>query len=101
MSADYRHSNKGKICDRTFKGHSAPETQENGTIHSGVSGRDGPMDVRIMDGQAGGGPFKGPKVRTTRSESGNDGVRTDGSRFRNNETKSQRQSESHIHLGGS
>ncbi len=63
-----------------------------------MPGRDGPIDVRIMDGQANGGQFKGPKIRTTRSGSANDGVRSDGSRFRNNESKSQRLRESHIHL---
>ena len=71
---------------------------ENGTIHRGVPGKDGPMDVRIMDGQSNGNAFKGPRIRTTRSGSANDGVRSDGSRFRNNESKSERLRDSHIHF---
>ena len=82
-----------------FKGSPTTETLENGTLHKGVLGRDGLMDVRIMDGQVGGGPFKGPRIRTTRGGTGNEGVRSDGSIFRNNESKSQRLAESHIHLG--
>jgi len=81
-----------------FPGNATKETLENGTIHRGVPGKDGPMDVRIMDGQADGGAFKGPRIRTTRGGSANDGVRSDGSRFRNNENKSQRRKESHIRL---
>jgi len=81
-----------------FPGHPTTGTTESGTLHRGVPGTDGPMDVRIMDGQANGGALKGPRVRTTRSGT-NDSVRTDGSRFRNNESRNQRLGESHIHLG--
>jgi len=73
-----------------YPGRVTTETLENGTLHSGELGRDGPMDVRIMNGQANGGPYKGPRIRTTRSGSANDGVRSDGSRFRNSENKIQR-----------
>ena len=81
-----------------FSGTSTTETLENGTMHRGLPGKDGPMDVRVMDGQTNGGPLKGPRVRTTRAGHPNDGVRTDGSKFRNNESKSQRLQESHIHI---
>ena len=81
-----------------FPGTKSTETLENGTIHRGVPGKDGPMDVRIMDGQSNGNAFKGPRIRTTRSGSANDGVRSDGSRFRNNESKSERLRDSHIHF---
>lgn len=51
-----------------------------------------------MDGQTNGGNLKGPRIRTTSSNNPTDGVRSDGSKFRNNESKSQRLKESHIHL---
>ena len=54
------------------------------------------MDMRVIDGQASGGD-KGARV-VTRREGTNDPVRTDGSKFRNNESGSQRQQESHTHL---
>lgn len=81
-----------------FPGARTTETAEHGTIHRNVPGADGPMDVRIMDGQRNGEPFKGPRVRTTRAGADSDGVRSDGSRFRNSEPKSQRLEESHLHL---
>jgi hypothetical protein len=79
-----------------FKGAKTTETAENGTMHTGLPGKDGPMDVRIMDGQASGGD-KGPRAVTTRSGT-NDLVRSDGSKFRNNESIDQRRAESHIRL---
>jgi len=81
-----------------FPGTRTTETLENGTIHKGLPGKDGPMDVRVMDGQANGGAYKGERVRTTREGHSNDGVRSDGSKFRNNESKYQRLEESHIQL---
>lgn len=76
---------------------SVPENlSENGTLHSGLPGKDGPMDVRVMDGQASGG-FKGPRAVTTNSRTG-EFVRSDGSKFRNNESRTQRREESHIRL---
>jgi len=82
-----------------YPGTATTETLKTGTLRTGVPGIDGPMDVRIMNGQAGRGAYKGPRVRTTRAGTDNDGVRSDGSRFRNNESKSQRQEESHTQLG--
>ena len=81
-----------------YPGIKTTETIEGGTIHRNVPGSGGPMDVRVMDGQANGGPFKGPRVRTTRAGSENDGVRSDGSPFRNNEAKSDRLRDSHVRL---
>ncbi|RCL89477.1 RHS repeat-associated core domain-containing protein [Hyphomonas sp.] len=80
-----------------FGGKATTETAENGTLHPGVPGKDGTMDVRVMDGQASGGDMKGARV-VTRREGTNDPVQTDGSKFRNNESAGQRQQESHIHL---
>jgi len=80
-----------------FKGNPTTQTSESGTLHSGVPGADGAMDVRIMDGQSTANPNRGPRV-VTRREGTNDPIRPDGSNFRANETKSQRQQESHIHL---
>jgi RHS repeat-associated protein len=88
---------RGDLDGAGFKGSPTTETLESGTMHSGLPGKDGPMDVRIMDGQASGG-LKGPRAVTTRSGT-NDPVRSDGSAFRNNESKSQRRAESHILLG--
>lgn len=86
------------LSDGGYIGSAATETLENGTIHRGVPGVDGPMDIRIMDGQASGKQYRGPRIKFTRSGSNNDGVRSDGSRFRNNEDKTERQKDSHIHF---
>ncbi|MEL6366176.1 MAG: RHS repeat-associated core domain-containing protein [Pseudomonadota bacterium] len=80
-----------------FKGEPTPETAEVGSIHKGVPGKDAAMDVRVMDGQARGGPDKGPRVVTQRHET-KEQIKTDGSKFRNNESKAERNEKSHIHL---
>ena len=73
-------------------------TAENGSIHT-MPGVDGPMDARIMDGRSNPGQFGGPRVVTSKSGgAGNERVRTDGSHFKNNESKIERNRQSHIHL---
>jgi hypothetical protein len=69
-----------------------------GTVHEGVPGTDGEMDVRIMDGQANGGKYKGPRVITSNSKNKKDPVKTNGEKFRNNESKGERRQKSHIQL---
>jgi len=56
------------------------------------------MDVRVMDGQSNGGKYKGPRVITTNSNNNRDPVKTTGEKFRNNESKGERRSGSHIQL---
>jgi RHS repeat-associated protein len=80
------------------EGEPATETQEEGTIHKGVTGNDSEMDVRVMDGQTNGGKFKGPRVITTNSQNNKDPIKTNGEKFRNNESKSTRRQQSHIQL---
>jgi RHS repeat-associated protein len=95
-----RNSAQGARADLEaggFPGRATTETAENGTIHTGIPTKEGNIDIRIMDGQQTGGNLKGPRISFTRSGT-NDRVRSDGSRFRNNEDKTQRLKESHIHL---
>ena len=82
-----------------FPGSPTSQTSEVGTMHKNVPGADGPMDVRVMNGQAGAssGATNGPRMVTTRAGT-NDGVRVDGSRFKNNESKSQRRAGCHTSL---
>jgi RHS repeat-associated protein len=75
-----------------YKGTPTQKTSESGTIHT-VPGKDGKMDVRVMDG----GSNHPPRAVTTR-EGTNDPVRPDGSRFKNNESKQERRDCSHIKL---
>ena len=77
-----------------YPGLETTETQKNGTLHENVQGEGGEMDVRVMDGQSAAGDFKGPRVITTRPGT-NDPVKSDGSKFRDNESKSQRRESSH------
>ncbi|MFT6734840.1 MAG: hypothetical protein ACJAS9_003042, partial [Polaribacter sp.] len=84
--------------DAGFEGEPATETQEEGTIHTGVPGTDGEMDVRVMDGQSSSGKYKGPRVITTSSNNKTDPVKTNGEKFRNNEKKGERRQGSHIQL---
>jgi len=81
-----------------YEGEPATETQEEGTTHKGVKGKDGEMDVRVMDGQSNSGKFKGPRVITTNSNNNKDPVKTNGEKFRNNESKGERRQGSHIQL---
>jgi hypothetical protein len=81
-----------------YSGEATTETLENGTLHKGVLGSSGEeMDVKVMDGQSNGKEFKGPRVNTYRAGT-KDPSRTDGSKFKKNESKAQRQQESHVHL---
>ena len=50
-----------------------------------------------MDGQSKSGEYNGSRVVTTRPDT-NDYVKPNGSRFRNNETRSQRQQGGHTQL---
>jgi len=77
-----------------FPGEPTTETMEEGTIHRDIPGRDGKIDVRVMNG----GNVHGPRIVVTRGGSRNDPVRPDGSRFRNNESGRERRSQSHIPL---
>lgn len=87
-ASDVRQS----LEDAGFPGTASTKTSESGTIHT-VPGKDGPMDVRVMDG----GSSHPPRVVTTR-EGTSDPVKPDGSRFRNNESKAERRGCSHITL---
>ena len=82
-----------------YPGRPTTATKEVGTVHGPIPTPSGPMSVRVMNGQSNGGALKGPRVRTTNSNNPNDGVRPNGQRFRNNETKAERRQGSHIHLG--
>jgi hypothetical protein len=75
-----------------YKGTPSTKTSEAGTIHT-LPGKDGKMDVRVMDGSN----AHPPRAVTTRAGT-NDPVRQDGSKFKNNESKQERQSCSHTKL---
>ena len=67
---------------------------ERATMHSNVPGRDGPMDVRVMDG----GPNHGPRAVTSLPGQPRAHVRADGSRYRNNESNRERREGGHTPL---
>jgi ABC-type transport system substrate-binding protein len=75
-----------------YKGTPSTKTSEAGTIHT-LPGKDGKMNVRVMDGSN----AHPPRAVTTRAGT-NDPVRADGSKFKNNESKQERRSCSHIKL---
>jgi len=84
--------NRTSLEGAGLPGKPTTQTGETGTIHT-VPGKDGPMDVRIMDGGSGGPP----RVITSRPGT-NDPVRPDGSRFPNGTPKQVRRDGSHTDL---
>ena len=73
-----------------FPSRSPTKTSEAGQIHT-VPGKDGPIDVRTMEGSA-----HHPKRAVFTEPNSNNPVKPDGSKFRNNETRQERRAEGHI-----
>ena len=85
-------ANRTSLDNAGVQGRPATQTSETGTIHT-TPGRDGPMDLRIMNGGSGGPP----RVVTSRAGT-NDPVQPSGQRFPNGTPRQERRDRSHVEL---